>query len=497
MARPSQRSLSVARSLSITCALGLAIGCAHEPLEPDCSQDRCESVDSRDELLAALDGFADPVARMLRDRATERGTLAGDYRTVLDDLGAITGCDRASEKSFVVLSNADFIPKMVFARCADQPQLASQFFVALPAIDGDRDMEPQALHLSGWDPEAGRYRHYAAAPDRESGEMAVNVQPTFCMGCHGGPERLEVWQPLMNEMTNPWSGWNAEPGFASNLFDEYLDPDTAAGDDYHAMTESLDSASNLEPLVRAGLARYVSARVRDRDLPASIDGALDLLRPLFCDEMVNYVSEVHDSGELRSAAFIDDATRRLLLQSDPTLAYDWLHADAVRLAPPSAGDPPVSLIPTRSESAVQTELALASRRVLDPVELLRARAIDWTRPVASELRCQIYRDGRARIEAGALDANITALPEEATTADLLAPVYDELLRDYPLGPSGELTAVRDGAASMMSIADFAAALDQYLAGLDRAALRATRDQRACWAEGRYLYAPIIPDLSCD
>lgn len=469
------------------CAIGLLAACADVPdAPPDCSEDRCDAAGSREELLAAIDGHADPIAEMLRAEATDRGTIAGDYQTVLDSLGEITGCAADTERSFVVLSNADFVPKMLFARCADEPQLASRFFVAVPSLDASRDMEPQALHLSAWDDEAGRYRHYATNPERDSGEMSVNVQPSFCLGCHGGPEKLGVWQPLMNEMTNPWSGWNAEPGFASNLFDEYLDGDTASGANYTAMTDPgrHDSASNLEPLVRAGVNRYVSARVLERNQAASLAAALDMVRPLFCDELVNYTSEIHESGELRTAALVDDGLRALLAQADPTLDYDWLHADTVRLIAPSAGDPPVSLIATRSESAVQTELALAARRVLEPSELLRARAIDWARPVASDQRCQIYRDGRARIEAGALDPTIAGLADGATTADLIRPVYTEILAGQPA----------------VSATDLAAGVDAYLIGqtgaADRSALRAMRDERGCWAEGRYLSAPIIPDLSC-
>lgn len=460
------------------CAIGLFWGCAIEPPgEPDCSEDRCDAVSSRDELFAAIDGFADPVAEMLRAGATEEGTLAGDYQTVLDALGEITGCAADTERSFVVLSNADFIPKMLFARCADEPQLASRFFVAVPSLDDGGDMEPQSLHLSAWDDDAGRYRHYATTPRSDGGDMAINVAPSFCLGCHGGPEKLEVWQPLMNEMTNPWSGWNAEPGFTSNLFDDYLDSGTASGDTYRAMTapDRHDSASNLEPLIRAGLNRYVGARVRERNEAASLETALDLLRPLFCDEQVNYVSEIHDSGELRAAALVDDGLRQLLGQTDPGLEYAWIHEDTVRLSAPGAGESPVSLIPTRSESAVQTELALAARLVLDPAELLRARALDWTRPVGSDLRCQIYRDGRARIEAGALDGVAAE-----TTADLIAPAYSEILAGQP----------------QVDPAALAAEIDTYLNAVDRTNLRAMRDERACWADGRYLYAPIIPDLSC-
>jgi hypothetical protein len=155
----------------------------------------------------------------------------------------------------------------------------------------------------------------------------------------------------------------------------------------------------------------------------------------------------------------------------------------VRLAAPGS-ETPVSLIATRSESAVQTELALASRLVLEPAELLRARAIDWTRPVGSDERCQVYRDGRERIEAGALDEVVAAQADGATTADLIEPVFAEVLAGRPAVVAAEL----------------AAAIDGYLAGqtaaADRSGLRAMRDERGCWAEGRYLFAPIIPDLSC-
>ena len=260
-------------------------GClADEPGEPECLLDQCESAQSRDEVLDAIEGNGDAIAQFLREAVTERGTLVGDYRDVLDGIGAVLGCAPETERSFVVLSNTGFIPKTVFARCADDPQLASRFFLAIPAVreaGEDTDVDPQVLHLSGWDEEAGTFRIYSTRPT-EDGEMGVNVSPSFCLGCHGGPHQLSYWQPLMNEMTNPWSGWNAEPGFRSQLFDEFLDQRIAEGAVYQDITadDLLDSASNLEPIIRAGIDRLNGARVLARERAADVERALALLQPL-------------------------------------------------------------------------------------------------------------------------------------------------------------------------------------------------------------------------
>src|SRR5690242_12791794 len=89
----------------------IATGCATPSADPgvDCSEDRCVHAGSKDELLAQLSGFGDPVASFLRSAATERGTIAGDYRTILDGAGANLGCDASTEHTFVVLSNQDFV----------------------------------------------------------------------------------------------------------------------------------------------------------------------------------------------------------------------------------------------------------------------------------------------------------------------------------------------------------------------------------------------------
>ena len=509
--------------------MGMAVllvvgGClADEPAPPDCQQDQCESAQSRDEVLEAIEGHGDAIAGYLRDAVTERGTLAGNYRDVLDGVGSALGCAPETERSFVVLSNTGFIPKTVFARCADDPQQASRFFLAVPAVrdaGGDTDVDPQVLHLSAWDEQAGTFRIYSTRPV-DDGEMGVNVSPSFCLGCHGGPHQLPYWQPLMNEMTNPWSGWNAEPGFRSQLFDEFLDPGIAEGTVYQDLTadELLDSASNLEPIIRAGIERLNGARLLAREQAPDVDRALALLQPMYCDESINFVSEMHGGGQIRASSVIDPTLAIYLRAGGLAVDWPWANGDDLRLPSAPSEWEALTLVPVRGESSLAVEVSLVSRQVLDPLQALRVRALDWTHPVLSEFRCALFRAGAERIRAGAIDAHIAAMPDGASTADLVPLAYDEIMK---LATADGLVALAPGAgADVVSIPDaadpevqallmdgdvsalgapaseFGALIQTYVDGIDREDLRAIRQARACRALQEYPVTPIYPDLDCD
>ena len=89
--------------------------------------------------------------------------------------------------------------------------------------------------------------------------------------------------------------------------------------------------------------------------------------------------------------------------------------------------------------------------------------------------------------AGAVAADVAALPQDATTESLLAIFYDEILRDYPrptLAEAAQLGAEID--ARIRSFTQIDA----------RNQLRAARDERGCKAAKSFLGAPIIPDLAC-
>lgn len=511
-------------ALALVALATVCAGCAGDtPYGPDpgddCTGDRCASTGSRAEILAAMDGFADPVATYLRGAVTESGTLPGDYNDVLSGIGEILGCDASTEKSFVVLQNLAFIPKIIFTRCSQSAQLGSRFFMAVPDIDEAGDMNPKLVHLIGWDENAGIYRRYIARAD-EGGQMRVNVSPEFCLGCHGGPYKLGTWVPLMNEMVEPWSEWNAQPGFGSQLFDEFLAPETRDGPVYRAMTAPgrLDSAADLEPLVRAAMSRVAGARAREREHAADVHRALDLIRPLYCDEHVSFVSELHRTGELPQDAVIDGGLPRLFAMLGYRGTWPWVRGDALRLVPPAPGAETLTLVPVRGQLPIEKALALVARGALSPAQAVRVRALDYAHPVGSGFRCQLYADGRARIEAGAIDDEVAALPADATIASVLPVIYDEIMvldRDgvrTPLSPpdGADILAIADStdpdtvaALAAGQISGFGASFeelgDDLQARVDATAEAGFRDgffavrrDRACRVMDRYPTAPLYP-----
>lgn len=499
------------RAFALT-AVVLATGCGAE--EPrDCVDDRCEMAGSKDELLASLEGYNDPVARFLRDTVADDGTLTGDYKLVLDGVGAELGCDAETEKHFVVLSNQAYAPKPIVTRCANDAVAASQFFAAMVA--DDTRIDPKRMHMAAWDADAGTYRRYATA-ETADGTIAINVAPEFCVGCHGGPEKLGTWVPMMNEMASPWSNWNAHPGFASQLFDEHVPSAFEADPTYRELVDArLDSAASFEPIVRAGMQRVTSARLKTRAAPADAAAALALVRPLFCDESINYVSEVHDSGELRTSALVDDAIRSLYRTAAVDGSWSWLADTRMQLPAPATGTSPVTLIAIRGETTLQVELGLVARGVLSPVDALRVRALDWQHPVGSAFRCGLYDAAAARLEAGGLEAAIAA--SQATTVEGLIPVmFDQVmtLGGKPLTPvTGDVIAIPDATAPdaraaldtgswagfEVTLAQLGDALEGYVAGFQvtsRDALSRERDRRACATAGDPT-APIFPaTLEC-
>ncbi|MBX3159699.1 MAG: hypothetical protein KF773_27260 [Deltaproteobacteria bacterium] len=474
--------------------LVLGVGCAAGVEEPAaCSDpDRCKSAGSREELLASIEGFDDPVAAYLRSAAGDGGTLPGDFRAVLDGVGGELGCDASTERSYVVLSNAGYVPKPIVTRCNGSANDASRFYMAL--VGDAHGFGRQTVHVAAWDASAGTYRRYATAPSPDGG-MAVNVAPEFCLGCHGGPEQLGTWVPLMNEMSSPWANWNAAPGFASALFDEFLDPAIAADPTYREVAAELDTAAAFEPIVRAGLQRTTGARLRQRTAAADLGAALELLRPLFCDEGSNYVSEVHGSGELRTAAILDDALRGLYRSLDVAGGWSWLADPRTTLA--GSGQRPIELMPVRGEATVQAELGLVARGVISPLEALRVRALDWKHPTGSAFRCDLWRTGHERVLA--LDPR-----GAATTADLIPAVLDALMAPLPAAAPGRVRHVPDASVATAGIetdlAGLGDAFEAHLVAMQapamRGALLAERDRRACRAAAREPTAPIFPGVSC-
>jgi hypothetical protein len=397
---------------------------------------------TRAELLAAVDGFADPVSAYLRQAATPDGVIGSDWREILEGVGDVLGCPSSTERNFVVLSNLALTPKALATRCTDDPQHASELFAVLEPDEAGADIDPLHLRLAAWDAQAGSYRRYQLAP-HPAGGLGIAVEPQFCAACHGGPFGSTQWVPIMNEMTNPWAQWNAEPGFASFLFDEPLaEQSTGVVFEDVVDSEQLESASRLEPIVRAAIDRVTAVRIAGRSDSADLDQALELVRPLFCDESVNFVSEIHRSGEVRATAFADAGLRRMFLALDPVgWPWTWLTDETVHLVPPAANEQPLALFAVRGESTVQAEAALVSRGVLTPEQVLRVKALDWIHPVGSSLRCDLFESGRDRFERGStLEDNVA----------LVRVLYDGLMQ---LETDGGLVDLKLAGDRVYAVAD--------------------------------------------
>ena len=386
-------------------------GCAADATESShCGGGKC---DGADELADALDGRGDPVARWIRDQTVaSNGSIKADFADILGGVREIQGCTESSVRTFVVsddlITSEEPFPRLVSVACAGDNSRASEFFLAasfeLFAGDGDEptgEIDTRALEMFAWDETARTYRFYATEPvgaDPQTG-IRFEVEPERCRGCHLTPTDLAAtgmpMTPIMNELTRPWTHWNAEPGFPSHEFEV---PDRVArSESFEELAKAhLGPASELEQIIRAGQDRVALTRMRGRrDSPPSHEAVMALLRPVFCEEQVNYVSEEFESGILPTASLIDPGIRTLFLQVRASWTWDWVNVGQLRLP---SGTTDVDQTPVRGNADVITEGHLGALGVLSPMKLLQVRALDWKRPVFSSFRCGLWKDAQERFE---------------------------------------------------------------------------------------------------
>lgn len=476
----------------------------------DCGGAPCRVPTDKTQLLTELDGFEDPVAAFLREAADDQAVVSDDFESVVESIHGSLPCAQPERSTFVVLSNRELAPKTVMTGCASEPTVASTALAILEPNETLDDVAGDLLRFVGWDEAAGQYRRYQFAPHPDGG-LGVVVEPTFCAACHGALPGDERWTPIMNEMTNPWAQWNATPGFASFQFDEAL-PSQAPGGTFERLSDEayLDSASNLEPIIRAAIDRVSAAAVAQREEAANVGLAESLLRPVFCDDTVNFVSEVHQSGELLSAAVVDPAIRRHIAAEGVDWPWSWYADDTLRVEPPQPPAQPLALIPVRAQLSIEAEAALVSRSILEPTEVLRVRALDWMHPVNSPFRCELFENGVRRFDPSAQAANTTTLVQELYGEVMRLQIPGGGLQDLRPGGGHHVIAIADAtdpqtAADLDAVAldDYAQTLQEWGDALEahidelqepagRETLAALAKTRSCWARASFPTAPIIP-----
>jgi hypothetical protein len=525
-------------------SLGLA-GCSSNNSGPaTCASDKCDEFD-RDKL----DSRNDPIATYLKTLdITETGTMFATYQDMLFGIAGVMGCPRESVAVFTVsddlISGAPF-PRLVSVACKDDDSKASDFFIAASFEDQETgDVDVHDVEMFAWDRTAREYMFYAFAPTGdEEGEVQLEVGPKRCEGCHLTPADTSpvgmAMTPIMNELNRPWTHWNAEPGFPSHNF---VVPDGMDEQpNYAELALGFKApAQRFEEIVKfGGHAKVASARIRKRRNAPNIDEIMGMLRPVFCAEQLNYVSEDHDSGVLFNSAIIDTGLRNMYVQIRPdNWAWSWVNDQTLRIPAPGAEDTVVQ-IPIRGNADTAMETSLVSTRVLTPQQVLRARVLDWQHPVFSDFRCDLWKDAKDRFEATPPDFG-----DATRSSQVMSDIFEQIMtvEGKPIGGTdpGTLIMMPDASAGTALLAaardgnlengdcstdgfcagtvdDFGAILQQHLDGLTGAAaprdqLRQMRKDRICFIteevtsapdddrfpEGstRFPNQPSLPDVGC-
>ncbi|HEU5055332.1 MAG TPA: proprotein convertase P-domain-containing protein [Kofleriaceae bacterium] len=446
--------LSVALALIGAGAAGCAVdGGGGEGGATCTSSGKCDAPDS---VRSQLEDLDDPVARwLLESPMTEEGVLQTDYLTAVEKVAEQMGCAIDSMRTFVLsddlVAGVPF-PRLISTVCSDDDTRASEFFIAASFADAGNpdDVDVTNLEMFAWDKTALRYRFYATLPIAGRDEVQVEVEVRRCTQCHLNSRSLDddgmPMLPIMNELTRPWPHWNAEPDFPSHTFE--VAEATRAAPNFAALTGGgrLASAALFEQIVRSAQSnRVVAARLRARRDPADVGQAMALLRPLFCDEQVSYATEDFASGVMPASAVITGGTRDMFLAVRPSdWPWQWLNADIVRFAGPAGEADRLAMVPVRGAADVEYEKRLVALKALTPQQALRIRALDWAMPVFSSIRCDLWKQARARLRASPPDLSGTP-----TNGALIAVLYGEIMKvdkaSLLAGGADQVVAVQDAA----------------------------------------------------
>jgi hypothetical protein len=542
----------------------LAAACDLAP-DVDCGDGRCDDKGS-------LDGREDPIAKLLRAKAVE-GTdgglfLHGDLRPLAQAMADQQGCAFETWKSFIISdnlvpadgSNGNPFPRVISTMCASEPARASELFVSFSFRNGETgDINTRDLEMFAWDPVAGIYRFYKTEATDEGERlgaglaaddaMRVTIDPTECRDCHLTPKDLPSggmrMTPIMNELTQPWSHWNSQVpmfddsnGLTSHEF--HLPPDVVTKPNFKRFgVDRAAAASDFEQIIRNGHGRVAGERMKERRVVATDwKQAMNLLRPMFCEEQVQYATEDVGSsggtGQVLVTTLIPGGVREAFKVKGVNEAWGWLaNQDGRMRLQPQATHPPVFMIPVRGNADVDYENRVLQSAVLTPEQILRVRALDWKRPVLSDLRCDLWRDALKRYEAKAPTLDLTK-----KNAEHMKVLFEDIMtvnvggkRRSIAGPDGRLLALdqatsaaagrgalaaaitagtADGACAAgkvcaPTVLEWGAILDAYVDGFEagdadatRAEMHKMRDTRLCRIRKSFPNAPAMPkDMKCN
>ena len=499
--------------LVLTGLFTLAAGCSAAGGDgPRCENGKCD--DASGNVRDQLEGLDEAIAEwLLESPMTEDGILETDYLAAVAQIAARMDCDLDTLKTFVLsddLVAGEPFPRLISTLCSDDPSRAADFFIAASFQDPQDafDVDVRNLEMFAWDRTQRRYVFYATLPVPGSDtKVQVEVEPRRCQQCHLNSRSLDhahmPMLPIMNELTSPWPHWNAEPDFPSHTF--VVSDETRSAPNFSELTAQgrLGSAVEFEQIIRAGQTnRVIATRLRERrNSPADVDEAMALLRPMFCDEQINYVTEDHGSGVLPTASVISGGTREAYLAISATdWPWQWLNDGKLRFDDSSAD--PLAMIPVRGNADVELERRLIAVNAIEPIDVLRIRALDWSQPVLSKFRCDLWKDAKARLRQDPPD-----IDPDMRNVDLIPTLYAEIMQldgESLIAGDDELVAIADGFTpeerETVSLLGFGALLqghaDDVATRGGREQLRAVRDARLCTVKGEFPNRPALPIFAC-
>ncbi len=409
------------------------------------------------------------------DAKKEGTTIAATGLSYLDMLRQISfmqGCTDDGIDSYIisdqlVSDGQETFPRVVNTLCSKDTKNRQNAFFALSFANEDgTDVSTTEIEMFAWEPVEERYRLYKSEGEEDS--RTLQIEPQECTECHLTPAALDstgmAMTPIMNELERPWEHWHSETNFNFTL-PQHLDFTRNNGAAFQAeMAEKapafaklatpwgkiegqnesiLKSARVLEATITSGYDRVARARVekaRDEAREASAGEAMGLLRPIFCDEQVNYVSQ--DSEQVVRSAIVPNAIEERLRGLKVQPALDWFLSDAMTLPAAQQMDK-LRMIPARGHAPQAVEDRLMVRRMLsasdDRIEAnlrgLQAHAVDFEHTVLSDFRCGLWKNAFARMErdiqSGAKTIDLTNGDKLSlagkTTAALVPALYEEVM----------------------------------------------------------------------
>lgn len=494
--------------LVVALGCGLTMGACNEGSDaegnatPICAGGKCDSAepvpdepDSGEQTnFDGLREFADPVAVWLVDNVDDNGIVRADYLDMLTGVAEIQGCTQATIDSYVISDElvvgegAGAFPRIVNTVCSDDRTKADMAFFALSFADASgEDVDPRNVEMFSWDPKTRNYRFYKLDPvDGDAKAMSLQIEPAECRDCHGTPSNIDDsfmhMLPIMNELAAPWEHWHAAPVSVNHTVPEA----TKSAPNYSRLagpnSPFLKSAARLETTVRGAFAQRVAvARLRTRrSKPANPEQAMSLLRPLFCDEQLTYMTEDGGSGLLNSSAAVDNGFHSVYFAiTGVGWPWEWWNDRIMRLAPPGAPDA-VHLLPVRGEAVVTYERQLMASRGLKALQVMQVRALDWENPALSQFRCELWHAAAERVKADPPEVT-ESTRNSALFNDLLAEILTIVPEDHGLtGPLSDRIAITARADDeVVSLKSATNSLQELAETLDNNAI----DAAECDADG--------------